>query len=142
MYVRNTERYPSVEFAVEATDWERTEIISKNLNKLTPLAETHDGVKVYPVSMGNSILPTIGYIADRPITVSLTYVTIADETILFYEGMSELVDHKMIEAWIKEHYLLPTARGRLYNTSSFLQVIYKIVERQKLKEQAVLANQV
>lgn len=146
MYVRNEERYPRVEFAVEATDWERTELVTKNLKLLTPSNETSDGIKVYPVSMGNSILPTIGYVADRPITVSLTFVTIADETVLFYEGMSALVDHKMIKAWIEEHYLLPTARGRLYNSSSFLQVMYTIAGRQKNKklqqEQAMLVNKV
>jgi hypothetical protein len=144
MYVRNEKRYPRVEFAVEATDWERTELVTKNLKLLIP--SDNDGIKVYPVSIGHSIIPTIGYIADRPITVCLTYVSIADETVLFYEGLSRLVDHKMIEEWITEHYLLPVARGKLYNTSSFMKVMYEIAERQKSKklqqEQAMLVNKV
>ena len=145
MYVRNEERYPRVEFAVEATDWEQLQLF-QNHKSMIPSSEI-DGIKVYWLEISQcSTVPTIGYVENRPITVCITYATIADEKILFYEGMSELVDHKMIEAWIKEHYLLPTARGRLYNTNSFLQVMYKIADRQKNKklqqEQAMLVNRV
>lgn len=50
------------------------------------------------ISQGYS--ETIGHIDNRPICVCIFFALIEDEIVGFYKGISQLVDHKMIEEWI------------------------------------------
>lgn len=52
---------------------------------------------------------TIGEVDKRPINISIFYAKLNKKRVLFYEGISQLVDHKMIEEWIK-HFTLQTIR--------------------------------
>lgn len=49
--------------------------------------------------MGKAI--TIGEIDERPIVVSIFYAKLNSKRVAFYEGCSQLVDHQMIEDWLK-----------------------------------------
>lgn len=53
-------------------------------------------------------LPTIGHLDGRPVVLSLLINTVNGFPILFMEPTSQVVDHVMIEAWLKEN-LPPTA---------------------------------
>jgi hypothetical protein len=46
-------------------------------------------------------VPTIGMIDGRPVCLSLFVNTIGGHKILFIEGVSQVVDHVMIDAWLK-----------------------------------------
>ncbi len=46
---------------------------------------------------------TVGHINDRPIVVSIFYEFLNHKKLMFYYGCSQLVDHKMIEDWLKYH---------------------------------------
>jgi len=46
----------------------------------------------------------IGTLDDRPICIQFTFVRINGHKIAFYEGSSQLVDHKMIEDWLIERF--------------------------------------
>lgn len=50
------------------------------------------------ISMGGS--RCVGHIAKRPVWVEYSYAILDGKKVLFYDGMSELVDWKMIERWI------------------------------------------
>lgn len=51
----------------------------------------------------------IGTVDDRSINVSISYAILNGKKVLFYYGVSQLVDHKMIEDWLKM-YSLDTIR--------------------------------
>lgn len=50
-------------------------------------------------TMGKVI--TIGEINKRPINVDISYAKLNNKRVAFYEGSSQLVDHQMIEDWLK-----------------------------------------
>lgn len=54
-------------------------------------------------------MPTIGYIGKRPICVCIFYAKLNGKRVAFYEGVSQLVDHEMIDKWLK-HFTLDTIR--------------------------------
>lgn len=45
----------------------------------------------------------VGTLADMPVTVSIFSALINGHKILFWESPSQVVDHRMIEAWFKKH---------------------------------------
>lgn len=51
------------------------------------------------ISIGTS--PQIGEINNRPICVCVFFAEIEGRRVGFYEGISQLVDHKMIEEWLR-----------------------------------------
>jgi hypothetical protein len=59
--------------------------------------------KVTWVSGGGGPGLTVGYIDKRPVCISLLVDVINGKKILFLEATSELVDWKMIDAWLKEN---------------------------------------
>lgn len=48
-------------------------------------------------------IPQIGELDGRPICVSLFTAVVDDHKILFIEATSQLVDHRMIEEWLKKN---------------------------------------
>ena len=70
---------------------------------------------------------TIGYIDDRPICVTIFYAIINKAKVAFYEGTSQLVDHKMIEDWLDLHFKKNTdGRGNISNASNFHHCLLSI----------------
>lgn len=45
----------------------------------------------------------VGRLDNRPINVSINHALLNDKLVLFYYGMSQLVDWKMIDEWIEFH---------------------------------------
>lgn len=54
------------------------------------------------LSIGDGYGPNIGDVAGRPVNVSVLWALIEGRLVLFYYGMSQLVDHQMIDAWLRE----------------------------------------
>lgn len=52
---------------------------------------------------------TLGLVDKRPTCVDIYYASLNGKRIMFYNGSSELVDHKMIEDWLK-HFTLDSIR--------------------------------
>ncbi len=63
--------------------------------------ETHDMVDWVQDNPGT--MQTVGFVGDRPVTVSLTWDIIGGQRVLFWYGASQIVDYRMIEAWLREH---------------------------------------
>lgn len=54
-------------------------------------------------------LETVGHVGDMPVCISLQTVEIDGHKILFYEATSQVVDYRLVEAWL-EKTLPDTAR--------------------------------
>ena len=79
-----------VDLAVEATPYEALCLWEKN----------KDRVKWQEILTGRLI--TIDYIGNRPICVELFWNILNGHKVLFYYGCSQLVDHEMVDNWIKK----------------------------------------
>lgn len=55
------------------------------------------------VSTGHGYGPTVGTLADMPVCISLLTATVNGQKILFFEPISQVVDYRMIYAWLKEN---------------------------------------
>jgi hypothetical protein len=85
------ERFKDVVFLVEATDFEVLALWESKRGSLRWEWERR-GFSVH-----------IGNIEKRPICVAFQFARIEDQRIAFYEGCSELVDHEMIDNWLRKH---------------------------------------
>ena len=91
---------------VEANSFEKHQLWALNRAK-------QDGIGVAPrvwVENLAGIGRCIGYVVDMPVFVSLMTATIDGQKILFYEATSQVVDHRMVEAWLQ--YNMPTTALR------------------------------
>lgn len=69
-------------------------------------------------NMGLSV--TVGHVGDMPVNISLSTAIVSGHKVLFYDDISQVVDHEMIEEWLKKN--LPasahTPDGRLNKTNA------------------------
>lgn len=89
-----TDTIEKVKYAVETTSYE----------SLALWKEWHERVNWEQLNPGK--ICTVGHINDRPINVELSWNKINGHKILFYHGCSMLVDHDMVEKWLKKNALL------------------------------------
>jgi hypothetical protein len=59
---------------------------------------------------------TIGRCADMPVHVSVSFARVHGHVIAFYEAVSQVVDYRMVEKWLKTEF--PNSRGKT-NPSNF-----------------------
>lgn len=67
----------------------------------------------------------IGQCAGMPVYVSVTFAKIHHHVVAFYEATSQVVDHRMVERWLKTEF--PAARGKT-NPSNFHLCLYVLKE--------------
>jgi hypothetical protein len=97
--------FKDVVFLVDASYTEHFFLWKENFHELT---RQYYAVKTWEdEGMGHSI--NIGEINKRPVCVTLFYTEINGHRVMFYEGTSQVVDHKMIERWL-QHWTLKTIR--------------------------------
>jgi hypothetical protein len=101
----NDERWKETKFVVEATSFEQFELWREHaLGGLLPgQADSLNarGRRVSWEQMNPGSLTTIGVLFDRPICVCVSWARVNGHIIAFYEATSELVDYKMVDAWIR-----------------------------------------
>ncbi len=99
--------FDNVAFLVEATD---TEYLSLWYNHSSESKHSIPGSSPLvwvQEPMGHAI--QIGMVASRPTVVSIRYALIERQRVLFYYGCSQLVDHEMIDQWLR-HFTEKTIR--------------------------------
>lgn len=97
--------FKDVVFLVEASHTEQHFLWKENFYEKT---RQFDAVKSWEdEGMGHGI--TIGQLDKRPVCVTMFYAKINGHRVMFYEGTSQVVDHKMIEEWL-QHWTLKTVR--------------------------------
>lgn len=92
----DAELFKDVEFVIEATSTEQHYLWCENDRN-----EYNRKVTWVEVSMGHAI--PIGSLDGRPVNVSLSYAVLNGVRVMFYYGVSQVVDHKMIEEWLRYH---------------------------------------
>ena len=93
---KDEELFKDVKFLVEATYHEQFVLWQDYFNKPKYGRKAKSWKQVYT---GHGL--QIGTINKRPICVQIFYAILNGKKVMFYEGCSELVDHKMIKDWIQ-----------------------------------------
>jgi hypothetical protein len=76
-------------------------VAATSFETLSLWRECHDSHSWQDVRHG--WLAQIGQVGDMPVCISLHWAVIDGRRVLFYEATSQVVDHRMVEAWLKEH---------------------------------------
>jgi hypothetical protein len=97
----DAELFEGVEFLVNASDTEKHFLWEMYHYK--PRFEGQHIKDWKQISMGHGI--TIGHCDGRPVCVSIFYAILDGHKVAFYDGTSQVVDHKMVEQWLKHHTL-------------------------------------
>lgn len=100
------------DFAVEASDFEALCIWEK----------WHERVTWEQGREGR--LCTIGHVNDMPVCVQLTWNFVAGRRVVFYHATSQVVDHRMVDAWVRAHAMTP--RGMHTDAMNFHIVAHEI----------------
>jgi hypothetical protein len=83
------------DYAVEATDYEA----------LCLWREWHGEVRWEQEREG--VLHTIGRCAGKPVAVTVTWSRINGRRVAFYHASSQVVDHAMVERWVRGELMTP-----------------------------------
>lgn len=78
-------------FAVEATSFERLALWQKH----------HETLAWQDRPYG--FMVTLGRFGDMPVVLSVTFHVLENHVVMFYEATSQVVDHRMVEAWVDKH---------------------------------------
>lgn len=98
---------------------------SNSFEDLTLWQKYHEKVKWEQICSGYG--PTIGMLGDRPVCVSIHVNIINGHRVLFYNACSQVVDHVMVEAWVKER----IKNKKLTDAGNFHLVIHYIDDLNK-----------
>ncbi|MCC5612544.1 hypothetical protein LC612_39085 [Nostoc sp. CHAB 5834] len=101
---------PWVRYAVEANTFEHMVLWQKY----------HESVNWEHVSSG--FMPTVGYVDEKPVVLSVMFTILNGEVVLFYHPTSRMVDHGLIDAWLEAH-VYPHAREYFESRGSILGLI-------------------
>lgn len=95
-------------FVVEATDFERFCLWQAR----------HHRLKWSDQPFGFSV--TVAQVLGMPVVVSLTFMRVEGQLVLFYEATSQVVDHREVEAWLEKNVpvLCPNREGRRSRTDA------------------------
>lgn len=67
--------------------------------------------------LGSGFMVTIGYFGEHPVSISLQWAKIAGKWICFYYACSRVVDHSMVDKWIRENFDAQSKDGRWAHTN-------------------------
>ncbi len=84
--------------------------------------------------MGHGI--TIGYFKKMPVVISLNYARINGRLVAFFYGCSQVVDHRMVDAWVDErtaHLRSPDGRPSTCDSMNFGHCIAAIRDMNSAK---------
>ncbi|MFA5153768.1 MAG: hypothetical protein WC554_14500 [Clostridia bacterium] len=93
MRPQDIEKMSKVKFFVEANSYETFKLWKENKYDYSEPCEWKEDTA--------GLVFTIGYVDNRPINLEFSFNTINGTLVCFYSGISQLVDHKMIEEFIE-----------------------------------------
>ena len=106
------EKFKDVVFVIEATDFERFALWQMNNSEVDSYR-----IKSWE-SESRGWAPTIGYLDDKPVVVSLSYAKLNGHRVVFYYAPSMIVDHEMVRNWIDHHTQHLEFEGRQCHTNA------------------------
>lgn len=94
----DSEYFKDVVYLVEANSYEKLMLWGEYYD--SPTAErAHCFTTWEQESSGWGI--TVGFIEDMPVCVSISYAKLNGKRVMFYTDTSTVVDHRMIEKWLR-----------------------------------------
>ena len=94
------DRLARAEFVVEATDYERLCLWLEWADEADNLgSQRFPRIPWEQDSLG--YMKQVGELAGHPVNVCLTFARINGKQVAFWEAVSNVIDHAMIEAWLK-----------------------------------------
>lgn len=119
--------FENILYVIEATDYERFSLW-EDWAKQSAVSKS-DRTLLNWGGNSSSRMVRVGVVDGRPINIQVTVEIINGAKIIFYEGISQLVDYKMIRAWVDEN-LLTEIDGRPNHSNAMnfhhcIQVINK-----------------
>lgn len=118
-----------VAFAIEATDYEAVCLWRE-------FTERFGKDKWVQHNPGRLI--TIGTVDDRPVVVSVFYNSLLGQKIAFCEATSQLVDHLMVDKFIKEEVLVEG--GQRSNAMNYHNIVHAIQRLNESNAKAALTQ--
>ena len=95
------QKLSSTVYALEATDFEVFSLWNMYSKNSTVTHDLHKKVNFSPDLQG--YVNTIGDIYGNEVSISLSFMTVEDKTILFYCPISETVSYAMINKWLTDN---------------------------------------
>lgn len=95
------EKLTSTAYAVEATDFEVFSLWNMYSKNSEVTHTIHQKVNFSPELQGYVI--TVGDIYGNEVAISLSFMTVKDNTIMFYCPISETVSYSMINKWLTDN---------------------------------------
>lgn len=72
----------------------------------------------------SGLLETVGHLGRMPVCISLFTVTVDGHKLLFIDPTSQVVDHRMIDAWVDK--VLPHAGKNRTNAMNFCNIFREL----------------
>lgn len=94
-------RFKDTEFVVEADSFAHQTLWEQWSTEALFTRPHCNNIQWEQDSMG--FMDTIGQLADMPVCVSFFWAKLNGHLILFYNATSAVVDHRMIESWLKKY---------------------------------------
>jgi hypothetical protein len=96
-YFEFVSKFKEVAFLVEADSFARLELWSKWYNEEDDVRKKiHTWEEISP-----GFCPTIGTCDNRPVCLSLSYNILNGKRVVFYDPVSQVVDHELVEKYLK-----------------------------------------
>lgn len=95
------EKLTSTAYAVEATDFEIFSLWNMYSKNSEVIHTIHPKVNFSPDLQGYVI--TVGDIYGNEVAISLSFMTVKDNTIMFYCPISETISYAMINKWLTDN---------------------------------------
>lgn len=120
-------RWPLTEYVVEATHEEQFQVWLR-----TPESVTWNQGHGWLVTVGHVLVgPDVDHLERMPVTVSVIWNLIDGHLIAFYEAESLVVDHRMVEKYIRGNCSKHTNATNFHHCAHDLNIPMGIVERGK-----------
>lgn len=127
----NIRRFDQVVYFVEATSFETHSLWKR---------DHHDEkiIKEWEQDVGNGI--KVGKVGKHEVWVSFMFNKLDGQWVCFYNATSQVVDHTLVENWIKKNCPVKTSDGRwaMCDADNFHHAIHRIEELNEKAAKAVL----
>lgn len=120
-------------FLVEADTYAQHQLwATHSSDSIYPPWDTRKGHRLCPglkwEQEGMGFMPYVGDIERKPIHVSLFWYRIEGRWVCFYYACSQVVDHRMIEAWLEQHFTGGAGKRAMCDAANFNHCLQAIKE--------------
>ena len=101
------ERLKKIALLVEANDYERHMLWINYADAAATYRLPSNHTVKWSGAGADGFMVEVGDLAEMPVCVVFTFDQINDKTVVFYHASSQVVDHRMIEKWLRDNTSTP-----------------------------------